>query len=89
MAQDHASRAAPADGVDSRLVAIFREVFADPHLALRRDLTPDTLPHWDSIRTMSVLMTLEERFGLTLRAAQIRALRSVGDIEGLLPPHDG
>lgn len=71
--------------VDARLVAIFREAFDRPDMTLQRDLSPETVPDWDSIRTMSILMSVEERFGITLRAAQIRAVRSVGDIEDLLP----
>ena len=74
--------------VDARLVAIFREVFNRPDMIVTRPMTPDAVTEWDSMRTMAVLMAVEERFDITLRAAQVRALRSVGDIERLLPRRD-
>lgn len=71
--------------LDARLLEIFREVFGQPAMALRRDATPEMVPDWDSMRMMSLLMAMEERFGITVRASQIRALRTAGDLEGLLP----
>lgn len=51
-------------------------------------LTPETpfetLPGWDSVVHLSILMEAERRFGLSLTAAQMIGMKTVGDLLALL-----
>jgi acyl carrier protein len=50
--------------VQQRLQQIFREVFDDGHLILSPTLSAATLPHWDSLAHMKLIMACEEEFGV-------------------------
>lgn len=70
--------------VDSRLVDIFRDVLQQPGLRLHPDMTPNDVPGWDSISMLTILLAVEQTMGITLRAAQIRRIASVGDLGRLI-----
>ncbi len=72
------------DGVDAALAEIVRDLLAEPALPLHDDMMMADLPGWDSIRMVTMLLALEQRFGTTLRAAEVRRLRSVGDVARLV-----
>ena len=71
------------DDVTTGLTEIFRDVFAEPAMVLREDMTMSDIAGWDSIRMVVILLAVEERFGTTLRAAEVRRIRSVGDLARL------
>jgi len=51
-------------------------------------LTPETeleqLEEWDSMGIISVIAMLDKKYGVQLKADQIQALKSVGDILNLM-----
>lgn len=70
------------------MIETIREMLAE---ILRREvptLTPETpfetLPGWDSVVHLSILMEAERRFGLTFTAAQMIGMKTVGDLLALL-----
>jgi acyl carrier protein len=50
--------------VQQRLQQIFREVFEDDRLMLVPTLSAATLPRWDSLAHMKIIMACEEEFGV-------------------------
>ena len=52
-------------------------------MILRDDMTMTDIPGWDSIRMIAILLAVEQRFGTPLRAAEVRKIRSVGDVARL------
>ena len=48
-----------------------------------------TIPAWDSVRHLSLIMALEERFGITFDAEEIPELISVQAISEALARHRG
>ena len=61
-----------------------REVLERPDLEVTPGLSADDVPGWDSFRQISILLALEERFGIEFAAADLDGLRTVGDIVRVL-----
>ncbi len=69
-----------SDEIDARLTDIFREVFDDPAMTLRPDMTARDVAGWDSGRMVEILMATEEAFGITFTTREVDALARVGDL---------
>lgn len=69
-----------SDEIDTRLTDIFREVFDDPAMTLRPDMTARDVAGWDSGRMVEILMATEEAFGITFTTREVDALARVGDL---------
>jgi acyl carrier protein len=66
-------------GVRDALLAIFRDVLANPSLEIDPADVEEAIPGFDSGRKVFVVLEVEERFGLHLRSREIDALRCFGD----------
>lgn len=76
---DSANKVAVEDG----LAAIFATVF-EREVVLRPEMTARDVAGWDSIAMLSLVVGVEERFGIALRAREIDRLHSVGDMVALI-----
>lgn len=47
------------------------------------------VPGWDSLRHVSVIMAVENAFGVRLRTAEVLRLRTIGDLQRLLDSKQG
>ncbi|KQT57240.1 hypothetical protein ASG52_04055 [Methylobacterium sp. Leaf456] len=68
------------DAIDARLTDIFREVFDDPALVVRPEMTARDVAGWDSGRMVEILMATEDAFGITFTTREVDALARVGDL---------
>lgn len=68
-------------GMDTRgrILAIINDVF--PGAGKAEDLAD--VPGWDSLQHLSLVLALEEEFGIMYSPEQIEAMRTVGDIVGM------
>lgn len=62
----------------------FRESFGDPGMVLSPEMTPDTIPHWDSHKYVAILIELEDQLNVTFSPRETDRLRTIGDIEALV-----
>lgn len=46
--------------------------------------SPDTVPTWDSMQHLQLVLALEQEFGLALEVEEIEAMQRVGVIVSLL-----
>jgi acyl carrier protein len=69
-----------SDEINARLTDIFREVFDDPAMTLRPDMTARDVAGWDSGRMVEILMATEEAFEIAFTTREVDALASVGDL---------
>lgn len=67
------------DEVLKGMTTIFSEVLRRPVEALEEHYTARDVPGWDSLAHLSIIMSIEERYGIKLRAAQIARLKNVGE----------
>lgn len=66
------------------LGSVFREVFGDDAPALRPDLSADSVPGWDSVKMVSIILAVEQHFSIRLRSREVDKLRNVGDLAALV-----
>ena len=66
------------------LTEVLREAFGDDALTVTPETTAKDVPGWDSIRMVSILIAVEDRFGIKTRSREIDRLRSVGDFVALI-----
>ena len=72
------------EAITERLTGIFRDVFDDDALVLRPEMTAADVDGWDSMRMISIVVAVEDRFGVKLRTREVNGLGSVGDLVALI-----
>jgi acyl carrier protein len=66
-----------------KLEPIFHEVL-DSTLVLTNDLDASKVPEWDSLNHITLIVEIEQRFGVELTTNELAELRNVGDMVSLL-----
>ncbi len=70
--------------ITSRLNNVFREVFDDESITLTPAMTADDIDEWDSLSHIRLVLSVEKEFGVKFSAAEIGALKNVGDFVKLI-----
>jgi acyl carrier protein len=71
----------------SRLHRTLQAVLGVSIEALSDDASPDTIPTWDSLNHLNLVLALEAEFGVALSAQDMLDLRNVGLIRTVLRDH--
>jgi acyl carrier protein len=66
----------------ARLQDIFREIFDDPKLLLRDEMTADDVEGWDSLAHVNLVIAVEQRFGIRLATAELSKTKEPGSNVG-------
>jgi acyl carrier protein len=66
------------------LLTVIGEAMDVPAASLTDDSSPETIASWDSAAGMSLMVLLEETYGVFFEAEEIGRLTSVGAIRGML-----
>ena len=70
--------------IDQRLQQIFREALENDKLALSDSLSPETMPAWDSLGHVKLIMACEEEFGVKFTIEETVESNSVGKLKSVL-----
>jgi acyl carrier protein len=70
--------------ITNRLTNVFREVFDDESIAITPAMTADDIDEWDSLSHIRLVLSVEKEFGAKFSAAEIGALKNVGDFVKLI-----
>lgn len=62
------------------LAGVFRQVFDDPELSIRPDMTPNDIDGWDSMAHLNLIAAVELHFKIKFDTKELRKLRTVGDL---------
>jgi len=62
-----------------KLQAIFREFFDDPTLVITPETSHATLPEWDSVAQVHLVLAVEEVFEMRFTTEEVAHIRSVAD----------
>ncbi|HTB33409.1 MAG TPA: acyl carrier protein [bacterium] len=68
----------------ARLQQVFRDIFDEPALVLRRDMTAADVDAWDSLSHIALLAAVEKEFGVRFNLADVKGLKNVGDLMDVL-----
>ena len=70
-----------------RVYGVVASMLRVPRESLGPDSSPDTIPQWDSLRHLQIVLGLEEALGIQLSVEEIEAMRSVGVILAIVESH--
>lgn len=70
--------------MNERLRSVLADVFGVRPERISVQDTHETIPGWDSLHHLQMIMALEQEFGVQLDTEQIADIRSVADIVRLL-----
>lgn len=68
----------------SATTEIFRDLFADDTIVLTPQTTADDIYGWDSIKHISLIVAIEDRFGIRIGTGEIEKLANVGDLLAII-----
>lgn len=66
------------------LNGIFREVFDDNSLIIKRETTADDIDDWDSLSHLNLVIAVEMKFGVKFALGELQSLKNVGDMADLV-----
>ncbi|WP_432502973.1 acyl carrier protein [Kineococcus arenarius] len=72
------------DGVDGRVLRVFRDVLGDEQLQLSETTTAADVPGWDSLAHINIMFSLESEFGVQFTDAQLTSFADVGELRRFL-----
>lgn len=72
------------EAIREQVQDVFREVFEDPSLVLRDEMTADDVDGWDSLTHINLIIAIEKRFRVRFATAEISRLREDGANVGSL-----
>ena len=73
-----------AGSIRGRLNIIFQEVFDDDSIQISDETTAQDIDDWDSVAHITLVLSVEEEFGVQLNAAEVGKLENVGAMVKLL-----
>lgn len=68
----------------SELTPLFQEVLDNPSLTLTPDTQAADVAGWDSVAHITLVVVIEQKFGIHFNTAEIEELRNVGDLAKLI-----
>jgi acyl carrier protein len=68
----------------NELTLLFSDVFLDESISLHRSSTSVDIVGWDSFANISVMVAIEQQYGLTFSTREIGALNNVGELIDLI-----
>jgi acyl carrier protein len=75
------------DAIFSKMTDILRDIFEDPDLDVTAETNAKSVPGWDSMAQVKVLMAVEEEFDVRFSSREMDKLRNVGDLVAAVARH--
>lgn len=72
------------DAIRNRLKTVFQEAFDDDELEIFDEMTAADYDEWDSVAHITLVLSIETEFGITLNATEVGGLENVGGMIELL-----
>ena len=66
------------------LTPVFRQVFDDDSIELRREMTSDDIDDWDSLTHMNLVIAMELQFKVKFALGELQTLKNVGEMLDLI-----
>jgi acyl carrier protein len=66
------------DEIYARLTKVLRDVFDDDTLVATPELTANDVKEWDSVNHITLVVAIEEEFGIKFKTAELEKMKNVG-----------
>lgn len=63
---------------------IAADLFGEPLANINADTSPQTLPSWDSIQHLNLMLALEETFGIQIEPHEAEEMHSIGETAAMI-----
>ena len=63
-----------------RITKIMRDVFDDDNLVVTPELTANDVEGWDSVSHITLIVAIEEAFGIKFKSAELERMKNVGQL---------
>ncbi len=63
---------------------IFRQVFDDPTIVIKRETTADDIDEWDSLSHINLVIAVETKFNIRFALGELQTLKNVGEMADLV-----
>lgn len=63
-----------------RLTKIMRDVLDDDNLVATPELTANDVEGWDSVSHITLVVAIEEAFGIKFKSAELEKIKNVGQL---------
>ena len=70
--------------IDDRIKRVVASVFGVPENSVTAQSSNTTIPNWDSLNIINLMIAIESEFGITLSVDEVTDLLSVEKIQQLL-----
>lgn len=67
----------------AKLQEVFDSVFLEK-IEVRRDLSASDVEEWDSLTHVSLILAVEQAFGIRFRVGEVESTKNVGDLADLI-----
>jgi acyl carrier protein len=67
-----------------KLNPIFRQVFEDDDIIVKRETTSDDIDAWDSLSHINLVMAIEMEFKIRFALGELQSLKNVGHLADLI-----
>ncbi len=72
------------DAIEAELVDLIRSVVNNYTVPITAETTADTVPGWDSVNHINIIVGAEVAFGVKFRTAELEHLHNVGEFVRLI-----
>ncbi len=72
------------EAITAEVAKIIRDVLDDPDFPITPETSAHDHPEWDSFNHINMVIAAEVRFRIKFRAAEVEAVRNVGDFTNLI-----
>jgi acyl carrier protein len=67
-----------------KLNPIFRQVFEDDEIVVKRETTADDIDAWDSLSHINLVLAIEMEFKIRFALGELQSLKNVGHLVDLI-----
>ncbi|PKP04685.1 MAG: acyl carrier protein [Bacteroidetes bacterium HGW-Bacteroidetes-6] len=66
--------------ITNKTQLIFREIFQEPNLEIKPEMTANDVDKWDSLSHLTMIARVEETFGFKFKLKEMVKMKNVGDM---------
>lgn len=70
--------------ITNRLQEVFRDIFGDENLVIKRETSAADIEEWDSIMHVNLVVAIEKEFTIKFALGELQALKNVGEMLDLI-----
>jgi acyl carrier protein len=73
-----------SEEVFEKVQGIFRDVFDDDELVIKKSTNSEDIEEWDSLNHINLVLSIEKTLQIRFKTGEIQALKNVGEMIELL-----